>query len=203
MPGTASRVRFTPIYIGALWRSHPIQPFGLLKWGGAIALLSSAAALAAMKGYFSQFLLELAGENMGPRTAIVLGAISLCVVCGVITVRGPFLDRVGWFYRIFGVAVPKFALGTWGTLSGISLGVFTAALAGGVPVGPYVSELCLRLFLFGWGICVFTAITVIPSDAPGYATRRFKKVSRLFAAVTFVLMVGWFITGGLYAYGAR
>ncbi len=200
---SSSQSPFTSRYLRALWNEHPLQPAALLKWAGAIAFLGFLAALAAIKGVFSQFILQIASENMAPRTAIFLGALSLCVVSGVIAVRGPFASRSGWVYRTFGVAVPKFALGTWGMLCGISFGTFAAALILGAPVRPYASELGLRLVLFFWGVCFFTAITVIPSDAPAYGTQRFKKTSRRLAAVMFLLMVGWFIVAGMYMQSLR
>lgn len=198
-----SKPSFTLTHVRALWRKHPIQPNALIRWSAAVALISFLAAVAAIKGMLSRFLLDLAGDNLGPRTAILAGAFALCMASGIIALRGPFQSRSGWLYHTLCVALSRFALGTWGTLCGISLGVFTAALLLGFPASPYFWELCQRLFPFLSGIFVFTTISVVPNDAPGYASRRFRGISRLLAAILFLLMLGWFITGSLYVDGMR
>ena len=197
-PAAASHSPFTLKYLSALWSDHPLKPVNLLKVFGAFTILSSILAWVGMKGYFEKFILVIAGENMGPITAISLGASSLLIVSGVIAFRGAFVSRDGWVYRTFGIWLPRIALSSWGTLCGISAGFFLVAFLLGHPVKPYFPELCFRLMWFFWGIFVFMAITVTTSDSPGYNTPQFKRGTRVFAAIICVMMIGWFYLGALY-----
>lgn len=175
-----------------------MRPKSILLAFTAISVIAFVLALAAAKGLLTQFILQLANENMAPRTAIVLGAACLCVLSGVVAFRGPFTARSGWVYGTFGVAVPAIALAAWGLLCGITMGALGAALVVGAPVAQYLGEVAFRLGLFAFGLLVFMSITVTTADAPGYATRRFKSITRRFAAIMFLVMVGWFLVGALY-----
>jgi hypothetical protein len=189
----------TTKYLLAIWRTHPLRPRTILVAFIVVFAIAFVLTLAATKGLLPQFIIKLAGENMMPRTAIIIGAVCLWVLSGVIAFRGPFQTRTGWIYETFGVALPTVALTSWGGLCGISMGVLGAALIVGAPMAPLLREVGLRLGLFAFGLMIFLSITVTTADAPGYASQRFRSVTRRFAAVLFLLMTGWFIVGYLYA----
>lgn len=194
----SSKPFFTTQYLRAIWETHPLRPKAILLTFIVVSVIAFVLALAAAKGLLAQFILQLASENMAPRTAIVVGAACLWVLSGVIVFRGPFTTRTNWVYRIFGVSLPAIALTAWGLICGISIGALGAAIVVGAPITPYLSEVAFRLGLFAFGLMVFLSITVTIADAPGYASRRFSSVTRRFAAVLFLVMTGWFIVGGLF-----
>lgn len=197
-PQTDGRSVLTTQHLRAIWQAHPIRPKSIIFAFAIVSAIAFVFALAAAKGLLPQFIVQVANENMAPRTAIVLAAACLWVLSGVIAVRGPFAERSGWVYRTFGTALPIFALGAWGLLCGISVGALAAAIVVGTPVAPYLPAVASRLGLLAFGLMVFLSITVTIADAPGYAGQRFRSVTRCFAAVMFLVMTGWFIVGGLY-----
>lgn len=197
-PQLNSRPVLTTRHLGAIWQAHPIRPKSILFGFTVVSAIAFAFALAAAKGLLPQFILQLASENMAPRTAIILAATCLWALSGVIAIRGPFTVRSGRVYRTFGVALPAIALGGWGLLCGITVGVLGAALVVGKSVIPYLPEVAFRLGLFAFGLMVFLSITVTTADAPGYASQRFRSVTRCLATVMFLVVTGWFIVGGLY-----
>ncbi len=188
----------TTRHLGAIWQSHPIRPRSILFGFAIVSAIAFIFALAAVGGLLPKFILQVAGENMAPRTAIVVGAACIWALSGVIAIRGPFKARSGWVYRTFGTALPTFALAAWGLLCGITVGALCAALVVGTPVTPYLPEVASRLGLFAFGLMVFLTLTVTTADAPNYASQRFRFGTRCFAAVMFLVMTGWFVVGGLY-----
>ncbi len=197
-PEAGSGPLLTNKYLITIWRTHPIRPKSVLRLFTIVSAIAFFLAVVAEKGFGTAFILQLASENMMPRTAIVLGAVCLWVLSGVIAYRGPFTARSGWIYRTFGVALPATALLAWGSLCGITIGAFGAALVLGAPVATYVGEVVARLALFAFGLLVFLSITVTTGDASVNATQRFKLHTRRIAAVMLLVMTGWFIIGGLY-----
>lgn len=189
---------FTTQYLRVIWGTHPLRPKAILLAFIVVSVIAFVLTLAATKGLLARFILQLAGENMAPRTAIVLGATCLWVLSGVIALRGPFTTRIGWVYRVFGVLLPSIALTSWGLICGISIGALGAALVVGATIAPYLLEVAFRLGLFAFGVMVFLSITVTIADAPGYSSRRFSSVTRRFAAALFLVLTGWFIVGGLF-----
>ena len=139
-------------YLLGIWRTHPMRPKSILLAFSVVSAIAFFLALAAAKGLLTQFILQLASENMSPRTAIVLGAACLWALSGVIAFRGPFTARSGRVYGIFGVVLPAIALTAWGSICGISIGALAAALVVGARTsgcdracrwaGPTTASLC-------------------------------------------------------------
>lgn len=188
----------TTQYVREIWRTHPLRPKTILLTFVVVSLIAFVLLLAAAKGYLTHFILQLAGENMAPRTAIVVGAACLLVLSGVIAFRGPFTTRTGWVYGIFGVSLPALALAAWGLICSISVGALGAALVVRATIAPYLWEVAFRLGLFAFGLIVFLSITVTTADAPRYSSQRFNVVIRRLAAAMFLVMTGWFIVGALF-----
>lgn len=190
--------RMTLLYLRTIWNTHPLKPTAILTYMLITAGIAFFASLAAAKGFLSQFIIQIANENMAPRTALLIGAVCLCVLSGVVAFRGPFTARSGWTYNTFAVKLPAISLFAWGTICGISLGALGAAIVLGSPISSYVRELSFRFIVFTFGFTLFLMITITTADAPMYNTTTFRRNTRKLAGLMFFLLVGWFVSGALY-----
>jgi hypothetical protein len=188
----------TTQYLRAIWQTHPLRPKSITIYFGVFSCIAFFLALAAANGLLPQLIIKITNENMSPWTAIIVGAVCLWALSGVIAFHGPFTARSSLFYQIFGVALPTTAITLWGSICGISIGTLAAALVMGAPVAQYLNEVKFRLGLFAFGLMVFLSVTVTTADAPHYASRQFRFVIRCLASAMFLILIGWFIVGGLH-----